>query len=65
MVTLEQVEERLRDLPPDRLPAVYDFVNRLFDAEDDISALDVMLAAEDLLRRDWDTPEEDAAWAHL
>ena len=24
-----------------------------------------MLASEDVLRRDWDTPEEDAAWANL
>lgn len=24
-----------------------------------------MLASEEILRRDWDTPEEDAAWADL
>lgn len=24
-----------------------------------------MLASEDVLRREWDTPEEDAAWANL
>jgi len=24
-----------------------------------------MLLSEDVLRRDWDTPEEDEAWAHL
>lgn len=24
-----------------------------------------MLASESVLRRDWDLPEEDAAWAHL
>jgi hypothetical protein len=29
------------------------------------SALDTMLASEDVLRRDWDSPEEDATWAHL
>jgi len=29
------------------------------------SALDTMLASEEVLRRDWDSPEEDAAWAHL
>lgn len=26
---------------------------------------ETMLASEELLRRDWDTPEEDAAWASL
>ena len=25
----------------------------------------MMLASEDVLRRDWDTPEEDEAWANL
>ena len=29
------------------------------------SALDTMLASEAVLRRDWDRPEEDAAWAYL
>ena len=29
------------------------------------SALVTMLASEEALRRDWDSPEEDAAWAHL
>lgn len=24
-----------------------------------------MLASEQVLKRDWDTPEEDEAWAHL
>jgi len=24
-----------------------------------------MIASEEILRREWDTPEEDAAWAHL
>jgi hypothetical protein len=28
-------------------------------------AFETMLASEEVLRRDWDTPEEDAAWAHL
>ena len=28
-------------------------------------AFETMLASEEVLRRDWDTPEEDEAWAHL
>jgi len=28
-------------------------------------SFETMLASEEVLRRDWDSPEEDAAWAHL
>jgi hypothetical protein len=28
-------------------------------------AYETMLASEDVLRRDWDTPEEDEAWSNL
>ena len=31
----------------------------------DEEPLQTMLASEAVLRRDWDTPEEDAAWADL
>lgn len=34
-------------------------------SDDDDSALLTMLASEAVLRREWDTPEEDAAWANL
>ncbi len=33
-------------------------------AEDDHARL-TMFASESVLRRDWDSPEEDEAWAHL
>lgn len=29
------------------------------------SSLATMFASEDVLRRDWDSEEEDGAWAHL
>jgi hypothetical protein len=37
------------------------------DLDDDMagSAYATMLASEFVLRKDWDTPEEDAAWADL
>ena len=36
------------------------------DAEiDEDSALATMIASEAVLARDWDTPEDDAAWADL
>lgn len=31
----------------------------------DLETYQTMLASEDVLRRDWDTPEEDVAWADL
>ena len=33
--------------------------------EPEVSAKATLLASEAVLRRDWDTQEEDAAWAHL
>lgn len=71
-VTIPQIEERLAKLSPERLRVVYDFVSylvereqRQFDLLTDSDAFQTMLASEVVLRRDWDTPEEDAAWAHL
>jgi hypothetical protein len=31
----------------------------------DSEAYETMLASEDVLRREWDSPEEDEAWANL
>ncbi|HEY0733666.1 MAG TPA: hypothetical protein VGD69_02070 [Herpetosiphonaceae bacterium] len=71
-VTISQIEERLEKLSPERLRVVYDFVSYLVERENGTAeilassdALQTMLASEAVLRRDWDTPEEDAAWAHL
>jgi hypothetical protein len=71
-VTLAEIDARLRQLPPDKLAVVYDFVSYLLerDAADLLTAVESdarapMLASEAVLRRDWDRPEEDAAWAHL
>ncbi len=71
-VTIPQITERLRELPPEKLAVVYDFVSYLSDRgpglalQEPISeALQTMLASEAALRQDWDRPEEDAAWANL
>ena len=71
-VTIAEIDERLRQLPPGKLPVVYDFVSYLLErdaadflAADDSGARATMFASEAVLRRDWDRPEEDAAWAHL
>lgn len=71
-VTIDEIDERLRQLPADKLPVVYDFVSYLLDrdaadllAAGDSGARATMLASEAVFRRDWNRPEEDAAWAHL
>ena len=71
-VTITNIDERLRQLPPEKLVVVYDFVSYLLErdladllTDADTDSLATMLASEVVLRRDWDRPEEDAAWAHL
>ena len=71
-VTIDQIEERLRHLPPEKLGVVYDFISYLLDREGaelfeavHSDARQTMMASEEVLRRDWDRPEEDAAWADL
>jgi hypothetical protein len=63
--TIRQIEERLQQLSPEQLASVYDFVSYLADRRLSSQALSTMLASETVLRRDWDRPEEDAAWADL
>lgn len=71
-VTIAEIDERLRHLPPEKLIVVYDFVSYLLErdiadllTDADTDARATMLASEAVLGRDWDRPEEDAAWAHL
>ncbi|MFN8637645.1 MAG: DUF2281 domain-containing protein [Chloroflexota bacterium] len=64
-VTHAQVEEQLRRLSPEQLDAVYEFVSFLAERRRASESLATMLASESVLRRDWDRPEEDAAWSDL
>lgn len=71
-VTIDEITESLRKLPPEKLIVVYDFVSYLSERvsggvllELEGSALDCMLASEAVLRENWDRPEEDAAWARF
>jgi hypothetical protein len=63
--TISRIEEQLRKLSPDKLDAVFDFVSYLVERQGLSEAFQTMLASEQVLRRDWDRPEEDAAWADL
>jgi hypothetical protein len=44
---------------------VFDFMSYLTDRDARSDLTDVLLAAESSLRKDWERPEEDEAWAHL
>jgi hypothetical protein len=67
-ITIKEIDGKLKTLSEDKLAAVYHFVSYLADVDLDmseISARELMFASEDLLAKEWDTPEEDNAWAHL
>ena len=67
-ITVEEIDSKLQTLSEDKLTAVYHFVSYLADADfemSDVSAKDLMFASESSLAKDWNTPEEDKAWADL
>jgi hypothetical protein len=64
-VDITEITQRLRELPEEKLAVVYEFVNRLAEDGEMSEGFKTMLASEAVLRRDWDRPEEDAAWADL
>ena len=67
-ITVEEIDSKLQTLSTDKLAAVYHFVSYLADRDfdmSDVSARELMLASESLIAKDWDTPEEDKAWADL
>ncbi len=64
-VIIERIDEKLRELPQDQLSTVLDFVSFLTARRQQAMASETLLMAETALRKDWDSPEEDAAWANL
>ncbi len=64
-VDIAEITQRLRELPEEKLAVVYEFVSKLVENQVTSESLETMLASEAILRRDWDRPEEDAAWADL
>ncbi len=70
--TIAQITDSLRTLPAEKLAVIYDFVSYISEREikavlqeQATKSFEFMLATEAVLRRDWDRPEEDAAWANL
>lgn len=71
-VDISLITESLSKLPAEKLVVVYDFVSYLLSRETtrllretNGEVYEVMLASEEVLRRDWNTAEEDEAWADL
>ena len=71
-IPIPQIVERWQQLSDERLLVVYDFVSYLADrageqpgSEGTSEAWQTMVASEAVLRRDWERPEEDQAWADL
>jgi hypothetical protein len=64
MSTQELINKEIENLPESLRREVYDFARFLREKSADES-FNGLLASESALRKDWDTPEEDAAWANL
>jgi hypothetical protein len=61
--TRELIEKEIADLPEPLQQEVFNFARSLRTKRDDL--FNGMLLSETALAKDWDTPEEDAAWASL
>ena len=64
MSTRELIDKELEVLPEPLQKEVYDFVRFLRRKAEDES-FNGLLLSESALAKDWNTPEEDAAWASL
>jgi hypothetical protein len=64
MSTRELIDKELAVLPEPLQREVYDFV-RFLKQKSQEEPFDGLLASESALARDWNTPEEDAAWESL
>jgi hypothetical protein len=64
MSTLDLIEKEVTSLPESLQREVYDFARALHQKNGGDS-FNGLLLSETALAKDWDTPEEDAAWASL
>jgi hypothetical protein len=61
--TRELIEKEIADLPEPLQREVFNFARSLRTRQDD--SFNGLILSETALAKDWDTPEEDAAWASL
>jgi hypothetical protein len=71
-LTISKITACLQTLPAEKLAVIYDFVSYLSERELSGTLGDVTAASDKrefafelAFIRDWDRPEEDAAWANL
>lgn len=64
MSTVELVDKELAELPEPLRREVYDFARFLRVRQQD-ERFDGLHLSESALAKDWNTPEEDIAWASL
>jgi hypothetical protein len=64
MSTQELITKELQNLPEPLKREVYDFIRFLRDKSTD-DQFNGLLSSESALKEDWESPEEDAAWANL
>ena len=64
MSTHELIEKEVAAMPEPLQREVYDFARFLRHRNEDES-FNGLLVSESALAKDWNTPEEDAAWASL
>lgn len=62
--TLDEIEEQLHKMEPEQLALLAQII-RALSTHGGWEAWETLLAAESSLRKDWESPEEDAAWADL
>jgi hypothetical protein len=64
MSTQELIEKEVASLPENLQREVYNFARFLREQSED-GSFNGLLLSESALSKDWNTPEEDAAWANL
>ena len=64
MSTRELIIKEVENLPEPLQREVYDFA-RFLREKVNSESFNGLLLSESVLRKDWDAPEEDAAWANL
>ena len=64
MAAINQLMHELETLPPEHIQEVMNYVGYLKHKKA-IAIPDTMFLSEKSLAKDWDTPEEDEAWADL
>lgn len=64
MSTRELIETEIAKLPEPLQREVYDFI-RFLKLKQEKKPFNGLLLSESALSKDWNTPEEDAAWANL